>query len=80
MKSGFIDKLVDRLNRIDPGSLQTHFLRLASEKGLLEAIFHAIQEGIIVLDDQGCVSYANRAAEHLLGFSLESAMGNPIRR
>ena len=80
MKSGFIDKLVDRLNRIDPGSLQTHFLRLASEKGLLEAIFHAIQEGIIVLDDRGCVSYANRAAGHLLGFSLESALGNPIRR
>ena len=36
MKSGFMDKLIDRLDRIDPKSLQTHFLRLAQEKGLIE--------------------------------------------
>jgi two-component system, sporulation sensor kinase E len=46
MKSGFLDKLIERLDRLDAGSLQTQFLRLAGEKGLLETIFHAIQEGI----------------------------------
>lgn len=80
MKSGFLDKLIERLDRLDAGSLQTQFLRLAQEKGLLETIFHAIQEGIIVLDGEGRISYANRAAEKLLGFSAEQAVHQPIKR
>lgn len=80
MKPGFIDKLIERIDRIDPGSLQTHFLRLAHEKGLLETIFRAIQEGVIVLDGQGCLSYANDAAQQLLGISMETAQGQPVRK
>jgi len=75
-----MDKLVSRLDRIDPGSLQTHFLRLAQEKGLLETILHAIQEGIIVLDGDCRIKYANRAAESLLGFSAENVVGEPMSR
>ena len=80
MKSAFLDKLVERLDRLDSGSLQAQFLRLASEKGLLETIFHAIQEGLIVLDQGGLIRYANRAAEKLLGFSADQAAGYPIAR
>ncbi len=80
IKSGFIDKLIARLDRLDPGSLQTHFLRLAGEKGLLETIFHAIQEGVVVLDDNQCIIYANRAAGRLLGFNVESAENQSITR
>ncbi|MCS6771673.1 MAG: ATP-binding protein [Kiritimatiellae bacterium] len=80
MKSGFLEKLIERLDRLDAGSLQTQFLRLAQEKGLLETIFHAIQEGIIVLDGEGRITYANRAAEKLLGFSAEQAANQPIKR
>ena len=80
MKQGFLDKLIERLDRLDAGSLQTHFLRLASERGLLETIFHAIQEGLIVLDGDSRITYANRAAEKMFGFKLESAAGHPIRR
>lgn len=80
MKSGFLDKLLERLDRLDTGHLQTHFLRLASEKGLLETILHAIQEGIIVLDGEGRIQYANQAAEKMFGFTAESAQGNPIGR
>ncbi len=80
MKQAFLDKLIARLDRIDPGRLQTHFLRLAQEKGLMETIFHAIHEGIIVLDREGRITYANRAAGTLLGFSEEEAVGQPVRR
>ncbi len=80
MKSGFLDKLVARIDRIDPASLQGHFLRLAQEKGLLETIFASIQEGVIVLDGDGKLSYANRAAERLLGFSLEDMEGKAVSR
>jgi len=80
MKSGFVDRLVERMDQLDSGSLQTYFLRLAREKGLLETIFQALQEGIIVLDSDARIGYANRAAEQLLGFRLSEAEGEPIRR
>lgn len=80
MKQGFFDKLVDRLDHLDSGSLQTYFLRLAREKGLMETIFQALEEGLIVLDPEARISYANRAAEQFLGFKLESATGVPIKR
>lgn len=80
MKSGFIDKLIERLDRVDAKSVQASILRLAREKGLLETIFQAIQEGVIVLDGEGRIAYANRAAEQLLGFTLESARAGPITR
>ncbi len=80
MKNGFLEKLIGRLDRIDPGSLQTHFLRLSQEKGLLETIFNAVREGLIVLDGDGRITYANHAAEKLLGFKAESAIGEPIRK
>jgi len=80
MKPGFLDKLIDRLDKLDPESLQTHFLRLAQERGLLEMIFQSIQEGVIVIDGGGRLTYANKAAEHLLGFSVESTRGRPVSR
>ena len=80
MKTGFLDKLIERLDRIDPQSLQTYFLRLANEKGLLETIFQSIQEGIIVIDGAGRISYANRAAERFLGFEAQGARGKPIAK
>jgi len=80
MKPGFFDKLVDRLDHLDKGSLQSYFLRLAKEKGLMETIFQALEEGIIVLDPKAQISYANRAAESFLGFKLDAALGVPIQR
>ena len=80
MKPGFFDKLVDRLDHLDKGSLQSYFLRLAKEKGLMETIFQALEEGIIVLDPQAQISYANRAAEQFLGFKLDDAQGTKIER
>jgi PAS domain S-box-containing protein len=80
MKPGFFEKLIDRLDHVDKGSLQTYFLRLAREKGLMETIFQALEEGIIVLDPGAQISYANRAAEQFLGFKLKDAQGTKIGR
>lgn len=74
MKSGFLDQLLRRIDRIDPGSLQTHFLRLAREKGLLETILQTIREGLIVVDGAGKVTYANEAVARLIGYSAESML------
>lgn len=80
MKSGFLDKLIERLDKIDSENLQSHFLHLVQEKGLLETIFQSIQEGLIVLDNFGNITYANLAAEQFLGFTQEQAKGRPIMR
>lgn len=80
MKPGFLDKLIDRLDKLDPESLQTHFLRLAQERGLLEMIFQSIQEGVIVIDGAGRLTYANKAAESLMGFSVDTTRGRPVSR
>lgn len=78
MKSGFLDKLIDRLDRLDPKSLQTQFLHLAQERGLMETIFQSLQEGVLVIDARSRLTYANRAAERLAGFSFEETEGRPI--
>ena len=80
MNPGFFDKLVDRLDHLDKGSLQSYFLRIAREKGLMETIFQALEEGIIVLDPEAQISYANRAAEQFLGFKLDDSIGTKIER
>lgn len=80
MKSAFLDKLIDRMDRIDANSLQSHFLHLSQEKGLLETIFHALHEGIIGVDGFGRIIYANRSAGRLLGFSCDDVVGEDIAR
>lgn len=80
MKPGFLDKLIERLGKLDSASLQEQFLRLTQAKGLLESVFNALHEGIIVLDGQGSINYANRAAAALLGFDLQKVGGQPINR
>jgi len=80
MKSGFLDKLIERLDKLDPRSVQAQFLRLVQEKGLLEAVFNALQEGVIVLDARGNINYANQAAAQMLGFAVEAALRQPVSR
>jgi PAS domain S-box-containing protein len=80
MKSGFLEQLLRRIDRIDSGSLQTHFLRLAREKGLLETILQSIREGLVVVDGQGKVAYANEAVARLLGGDVEAMTGLSLDR
>ena len=69
MKSAFLEKLINRLDRLDNGSLQVQFMRLAQQNGLLDAIFEAIREGLVVLDRVGGIQYANRVARYARNFS-----------
>jgi two-component system, sporulation sensor kinase E len=78
--AGFFDRLVSRIDKIDPESLQAQMLRLARERGLLETVFQSIQEGVMVLDAEGRLSYGNRAAERLLGFDAEKIRGHSMVR
>jgi signal transduction histidine kinase len=78
MKSGFLDKLIERLGRIGPEDVQNYLLQLAQEKGLIETVFNAIQEGIIVTDASGRITYVNDAACELFGLEGENAIGKRL--
>jgi signal transduction histidine kinase len=78
MKAGFLEKLIERLGRIGPEDVQNYFLRLAQEKGFLETVFNAIQEGIIVTDSKGRITYLNDAACGLFGLEAGEALGKRL--
>ena len=78
MKAGFLEKLIERLGRIGPEEVQNYFLRLAQEKGFLETVFNAIQEGIIVTDAKGRITYLNDAAGELFGLASSDAIGKRL--
>jgi two-component system, sporulation sensor kinase E len=75
MKPGFLDKLIGRLDRVQPGEVQSYLIRLVQEKGFLEKVFQALQEGVLVLDPDGKISFLNRAASRLFGLHQEDDVG-----
>jgi PAS domain S-box-containing protein len=80
MKTGFLDKLIERFDKLDSRNLQTLLLRLWREKGLLESVFNVLYDGVIVLDASGQIAYANSAAARMLGFSIEAVIQQPVSK
>jgi signal transduction histidine kinase len=75
MRSGFVDKLIERIRRVQPEEVQNYLVRLAREKGFLERIFNALQEGVIVTDIHGRIQFINAAGAQLFGVEPEEATG-----
>lgn len=78
MKSGFLEKLVARLDRVVPGDVQQIVTRLIREKGFLEKVFEALHEGVIILDPNGVIGFLNHAACQFFGLDPEKATGEEI--
>lgn len=62
-----LDRVLGRVDRLDTVNLNNLVQRLARERSLLEAVFNTIQEGILVIDAEGVIQYANEMAESLIG-------------
>jgi len=75
MKSGFVDKLIEKVDRVEPGDVQNYLIRLAREKGFFEKVFAAMQEGVVVADSEGRVRYINHGACRLFGLAADDAAG-----
>ncbi|RME92039.1 MAG: PAS domain-containing protein, partial [Verrucomicrobia bacterium] len=78
--SGFLDKVLGRLDRLDAEGLQHVVRRLAEERSLLDTLFNTIEDGVLVLNREGRIEYFNRAAERLLGLPRRQAEGELIQR
>ena len=62
-----LDKVLGRLDDLDSVNLTILVQRLARERRLLEMVFNAIKEGILVVNPSGLIEYSNMAAQQLLG-------------
>lgn len=78
MRSAFIDKLIKRMDRLEPGEVQGIVLELLKEKGFLEKVFDALQEGVILLDTEAKVTYVNQAACQFFGFQSDQVLGQRL--
>lgn len=79
-KSSFLDKVLGRIGRLDTQGLQTVIERLARERSFLETLFDVIEDGVLVVDEQGRILYFNEAVTTLLGLTHDSSEGQPITR
>jgi PAS domain S-box-containing protein len=66
-RSDPLERVLGRLDDLDPGNLAILVQRLARERALLETVFNTIKEGIMVVDRDGVIQYANAAARMLIG-------------
>lgn len=79
-KPNFLDKVLGRIGRLDAQGLQTVVERLARERSFLETLFNTIEDGILVVDENGRILYLNSAVANLLGLQPGSAEGQPAAR
>lgn len=66
-----LDRILGRLEDLDTTNLTALVQRLARERRLLETVFNTIHEGIVVVDEQGIIQYANRTAHTFIGLKEE---------
>jgi two-component system, sporulation sensor kinase E len=77
-KSSFLDKVLGRIARLDAEGLQSVVQRLASERSFLETLFNTIEDGVLVVDEQGRILYFNQAVTQLIGLKASDAEGQSI--
>ena len=78
MTPSFLEKLLARLDRFGPDQVQPILVRLVREKGFLEKVFEALQEGVIVLSRDGHATFINRAAARFFGLPPTGMVGRPL--
>ena len=78
-KQSSLDKVLDRVDQLDHANLHNLVQRLARERTLLESVFNTLQEGVLVIDGDGVIEYANEAAGKLIGLK-DPAVGATLWR
>jgi PAS domain S-box-containing protein len=79
-KNSTLDRVLGRLDTLDSVNLANLVQRLARERGDFEEIFNTLQEGILVVRDDGAIEYANTAAHRLIGLGGDELAGQTLWR
>jgi len=75
-----LDRVLGRLDSLDPVNMANLVQRLVREHGLFEDIFNTLQEGILVISADGEIEYANQAAHTLIGLKTDDLTGSILWR
>ena len=75
-----LDRVLGRLDTLDSVNLTNLVQRLAREHGLFEDIFNTLQEGILVIGENGEIEYANLSAHRLIGLKTDDLTGSVLWR
>ncbi len=67
-RNSALDRILGKVDDLDEKNLAALVTRLNRERRLLETIFNAIQDTILVTDTRGVIQFANHAARALIGF------------
>ena len=79
-KSSFIEKVLGRIDALNPENLQSFVERLVRDRSFLETLFDTIEDGVLVADPAGRVTYLNASAGRLTGFDEAEALDQPVER
>lgn len=79
-KPGSFARMLERLETLDHATLSSLAQRMGRERGLFERVFNVLQEGVLVVDVEGAIAFANSAAQRLLGFKSSDAGGVTLWR
>jgi two-component system, sporulation sensor kinase E len=77
-KSNFLEKVLGRIGRLDAEGLQTVVQRLARERNFLETLFNTIEDGVLVVDEDGRIIYFNEAVTRMFNWQPETVEGQSI--
>ena len=78
--SSSLDRVLGRLDSLDPVNLTNLVQRLARERGLFEDIFNTLQEGVLVITPDGNIEYANESAHRLIGINDDELAAQKLWR
>lgn len=67
----FHERIMPKIQKLDPQNMQNYIQHLAREHGFLESIFNTIQEAVLVIDEDLKIRYHNNAAKEMLGLPDE---------
>lgn len=79
-KTTSLDRVLGRLDTLDAVNLANLVQRLARERALFDEIFNTLQEGILVIRDDGAIEYANESAHRLIGLGADELAGQTLWR
>ena len=80
MKSTVLEKVLERIDQIDPEEIQALLARLMREKGFLQRVFESLQEGVVILDADFSITFINPAACRFFGANADQVIGERVSR
>ena len=79
-KSSFVEKVLGRIDVLNPHDLQSFVERLVRVRSFLETLFNTIEDGVLVANSDGNIIYLNNAVTQLIGYDEEKLMGKSVAR